>query len=123
MDKRVKRVIAREGLVVISLLATSALALICHYWQLTKVSPHRYSERQLDDVIDRADFAEPDDAKNLARIPDKQLLDSLKTPSQEKPLFYRINFLVIAVLLAVVAYPLYLLTRFIAWSVITLKGK
>ena len=149
MNKKIKRIIAREGLILLSLFVASAIAFAGYVWQSTHVSSHiKWPEKGLNTflsktrIIDDLNVICPDgkkikfeskpspsdmfeacqssEARHLSKIPDAALLDLANIPWKNRPISQRINFLVIAFFLLLGAYPLYLLVRFIRWAIRTL---
>lgn len=151
MNSRLKRIIAREGLIILSFVAGSIILLFLDHLQSTHKSPRiNYSEGELNEVLrkttviddvtvrcsdgrnitfekkpDKEDIFEACQAKatrDMSLLSDKQLYNELGTPLNKRLWFYRIQFLVLAFFLFFVAYPLYLIGRFVIWSVRTLKA-
>ncbi len=149
---RFKKFIAREGLVLLAVLAGSGFFFVGHVWQAIHVSTHlKYPESKIAEVLaktKRVDeltvicpngkqvkFDSPPTSvdifeacqttgsvQDLSSIPDKQLLDIAGVPRRERSLFQRINFLSISIFFLFIAYPFYWIGKFILWALKTLRS-
>lgn len=134
--KNIKRIVAREGLIITSLIAAFSLCLLLSHWQSTciskgvktnlselrniQTSKPIESKSKEDSIFTSAQF---NDDRDWSKMSDKEVLDEAGIPLKDRPLFQRINFDNWALFILFVVYPLYLLIRFIIWAIRTLRGQ
>ena len=94
MDNKIKRIIAREGLIIIGIMVFS----LCFYW-LIELMRHLLATYFMSKVKD---------IKDINGLPNLMLFAYIKDFS---------------ILILVVSYPAYLMVRFILWAVKILKQK
>lgn len=109
--QKIKKVIAREGLILLCLVFLSCGFFYLDYLQKTWVSK----------PVESSEVGKPKDL--FDRIPDIEIMDIAKIPINQRPLFFRFDFNKIGLFSLFFAYPLYLVVRFILWAIKTLKEK
>ncbi len=138
MKSSIKRVIAREGLILISLLLLFGTFQALDYWQSHRITPHLDlgtsklvppqdlpKELQQENSIPRKGLTEGKwvDVDIFDKIPDVELYNAAGIPIKDRPLIYQINFSLISAFFLIVAYPLYWLIRFTVWAIKTVRRK
>jgi hypothetical protein len=153
----IKKIIAREGLIIISFLLLASVSLILDEWQINNLKfqvitpvigngnpfdrfdeqavnlkfPQKTKKEIIEKVIKR-DFPNInfDNWIIWDDTPDKNMDDinavydkkgNQITDNKLDGIFYKVNFEDISIILLIFVYPLYLLSRFIVWAIITLK--
>ncbi len=106
---------AREGLIIISLLFLAVVFFGLDKWQ----SEYKSTPRVVNDQV--AGNTDSTEVEKLSNLPDKALFDIAGIPISERPFSQRIPFNDLGFVSLFVLYPLYLLVKFLIWAIRTVR--
>ena len=152
MNSKLKRIVAREGLIIIFLVIIAAICIFLSDWQSTHISKHPFiSQKELQSILSqvkkidekhivcpngqKAEFDSQPDSQDIywacqysksgepQKFSDKELYDMAGIQKEERPIIQRIDFSKWVIFFLLAVYPVYLFFRFVLWAIRTLKQK
>lgn len=141
MKPRIKKIIAREGLILLGIAILSSSFFYLAHLQNTWISGNSATDSSIENFdIERATEQEIVDYlskkgkspqqihkilidSKLMKMSDKQLYELSYLPKSKWPLFNKIDFKELGIFSLLLIYPLYLLVRFVTWAIGTLKKR
>ncbi|MFZ3136681.1 MAG: hypothetical protein WA126_04715 [Thermodesulfovibrionales bacterium] len=143
---KIKRIIAREGLILLVIGLITGGFFYLAYLQDTWVTSLKdgtssyklfdiegakkegYTDQEIIEYLAKEGRSPQQIRKifkddELSKIPDKKLMDIAGIPANKRSLFYRYDFAETGFYFLIFTYPSYLLVRFIIWAIKTLRER